>query len=149
MFRLITASLILTFALSFNSYSQTREVPKGWKEIKDCAVSFLVPKNMKKKREEATPIDSCFATYKNSKMTVGFSNDMYMPQPEETVYETLEIDGYKARLITEGKHLRLYVMFGEGSDARFTFGMGISIKKAEDSQTAHQIFQSIRFVKQN
>jgi hypothetical protein len=145
MLRLITTSLILTFALSFNSYSQTHEVPKGWKEIKECDASFLVPKNMKKKRDDVTPIDSCFGTYKNSTMTLGFTHDSFMPDPEETIYESLEIDGYKARLIKTPNSLRLYVTFGEGDKARFSFGMGIIFKKADASETARKIIESIRF----
>jgi hypothetical protein len=145
MLRVIIASLILTFALSFNSYSQTREVPKGWKEIKECGVSFLVPKNMKKKRDDVTPIDSCFGTYKNSSMTLGFDHDNYLRQPEETVYESLEIDGNKARLIKSPNSLQLYVMFGEGDQARFSFDMGIVFKKADNAQTARKIIESIRF----
>ena len=149
MFKLITSSLVLTFILSFNIYSQTREVPEGWKEIKECGVSFLVPKNMKKQRDEAIPIDSCFAGYKNSTMTLGLDNDMYMRQPEETTYESLEIDGFKARLVTEPQRQELYVMSGNGEDARFTFGMAITFKKTDDAPTARKIFESIRFNKQN
>ena len=144
MFRLIITALILT--LSFNGYSQTREVPKGWKEIKVCDVSFLVPKNMKKKRDDVKPIDSCFAGYKNSKLLVGLDHDSFMAQPEETVYEPLEIDGKKARLISSPDSLRLYVMLGEGSRARFAFGMGIFIKTPGEAQTARKIIESIRFV---
>ena len=146
MFRLIIAFFILTLTLSFSSSAQTREVPKDWKEIRECGVSFLAPKNMNKKRNEVIPIDSYFASYKSSTMTLGLDNDNYMRQPEETSYELLEIDGKKARLVTEPKHLRLYIMSGEGDNARFYFGMGISIKKAADAQTARQIYQSIRFL---
>lgn len=149
MFQLIIASLILTFALSFNSYSQTREILKGWKEIKECGVSFLVPKNMKKKRDDATPIDSCFGGYKSSKMILGLDNDNYMNQPEETSYESLEIDGKKARLIKNPNSLRLYIVVGASNDARFSFDMGITFKKASDVQIARKIIQSIRFVKEN
>jgi hypothetical protein len=150
MFRLIFASLILIFALSFNSFSQTREVPKGWKEIKECGVSFLVPKNMKKKRDDVTPIDSCFATYKNSTMTVGIDHDNYMAKPEETSFESLEIDGKKAWLINKPNGLQVYMgMIGEGEYERFSFTMGIYIKKADNAQTARKIIESIRFVQEN
>jgi hypothetical protein len=135
---------MLTFALSFNSYAQTREVAQGWKEIKECGVSFLVPKNMKKKRDAATPIDSCFASYKSPTMTLGFDNDSYMAQPEEPAYESLEIDGNKARLINDPNFLLLYVSFGEGKDARFTFDMRSTFKKADDAQIARKIIESIR-----
>src|SRR5689334_5989307 len=107
MSRLIIASLILTFALSFKSSSQTREAPKGWKEIKECGVSFVVPKNMKKKRDDVTPIDSCFAGYKNPAMELGFTMDNYMGKPEETSFESLEIDGQKAWLLNKPNGLQV------------------------------------------
>jgi hypothetical protein len=147
MVRYILAIFMLIPATSFIAAAQTREAPKGWKEIKECGVSFLVPKDMKKMRDEATPIDSCFGSYKNSSMRLGFDHDYYMRQPEEAAYESLEIDGYRARLVTNANYLQVYVKYGEGDDARFFFGMSVSFKKSDNAQTARKIIESIRFIK--
>jgi len=146
MVRLIFSLPILLFAMVLNNHAQSREIPKGWKEINECGASFLVPKGMKRERDKAIPIDSCFATFKNSALKLGLSNDNYAPEPEETSYESIEIDGNKARLIVTPNYLKIYTLFIEATYPRFTFAMSITFKKPDDAQTARQIFQSIRFV---
>jgi hypothetical protein len=148
MVQIIFTFIFLIFIMNIDGFSQGREIPKDWKEVNKCGVSFLVPTNMKKKRDDAKPIDSCFASYRNSAITLGVTNDNYMGQPEEEVYESLKIDGKKARIINSPNNLRVYVVVGENTNARFSFGMGITFKKAIDAQTVRKIVESIRFIKE-
>jgi hypothetical protein len=154
MSRLIIASLILTFALSSHGSAQTREVPKGWKEINMCGLSFLVPKNLKK-QNNFKPIDSCIGAFKSKNLGLGFDYGMYTAPPEDASSyrggkaETLEIDGKKARLLTYPYGARIYILVAESEYGKSALGMSITSKTQNDVETAKRIFQSIRFVKEN
>lgn len=157
MFRTTVYLLILTFGFSVNAFSQTRDVPKGWKEVKVCYVTFLIPKNLKLEKD-ATPFDGCSGGYKNKNIQVGFA-DLYYSDPNkdvtfsDSIYEWISIDGYKANLMTSSRGSRVRIYLGDQNfDPKTTkpnVGMGVWLKKPADTVIARKIIESIRFVKEN
>ncbi len=149
MLRLIFTFLIVISAFCLQAFSQAREVPKGWKEVKDCSFSMLMPKKLKK-RNDIKPIDSCIGVYEGGGMRLSFDYGMYTGKPEEDPRikkEELLIDGKKA-LLTPGNYgASVYIVTYEGDKGNPTtaLGMGFSAKRTDGGQIARQIFQSIRF----
>lgn len=149
-FRLAIAASILILATIGNLYAQKREVPKGWKEIKICGVSFIAPKQLKDKK--ARGIDSCVGIFKSKNIRLGIDFGAYTATPEDSTgyrdskTETLEIDGNKATLTIYGYQSYVYIVTSEWESGRTAFGMLISGKTAKDSEIARQIFQSVRFI---
>lgn len=152
LFRLTTAAWILIFAAVGNSYAQEREVPKRWKEVNICGLSFLVPKKLKSKN--ARGIDSCVAEFRSKNISLGMDFGAYTATPEDSpdyqnsTAKTLEVDGKKATLSIFGYQSRLYVLIGKSDFGTHALGMLISGRNTNDLEIARQIFQSIRFVKE-
>ncbi len=150
LFRLAVASWVLIFVTVGNIYAQEREIPKRWKEVKICGLSFLVPKELKNKKTRG--IDSCVAAFKSKKMSLGLDYGFHTASfDSESIYpdtkrESLDVDGRKARLATYSYGARIYILVGEWSFGKSALGMTITSKNKNDVQTARQIFQSIRFV---
>jgi hypothetical protein len=149
-FQLAVAFWVLIFATVGSSYAQEREIPKRWREVKICGLSFLIPKELK--NQKIRGIDSCVASFEGKKITLGMDYGAYTAAPEsETIYpdtkrELLEIDGKKAHLATYSYGARIYVLVGKSDFGKHALGMTISIKNKNDVETARQIFQSIRFI---
>jgi hypothetical protein len=139
-------------------YAQVSEVPDGWKKISVCQFHFLIPQSMK--NQNARGIDSCVAEFKSSKMRLaidyGAYSGSYMSDGSNLDFkeEVAEIDGKKAQLVTfkDARERRdfvagLYVLIHEETGRKISLNMTITVRSAEDLETAKRVFRSIRFDK--
>lgn len=158
LFRILFFVVISVGAASSESRAQEEtKAPAGWKKFSACQFHFLAPSNLK--NQNARGIDSCVAEYKSSKLRIAidygwyggsYRNDSGAIDFKE---EIIEIDGRKAQLVTfknaRGKQAYvagLYVLIHQSQDGtKVSLNMTINAKTAEDSETAKQIFRSLRF----
>ncbi len=140
--------------------AQSDVPPKGWKWVKPCSASFLVPSKLELQKSKARPIDSCWATYGDGKLVVSVNEDPYAPPFErksdwqdytETPVTVGPVNGQlitfkmaderKRDKITTVTKLRLGIV----RDNAANFSLTIRTDPSVDPDTVNKIRASVRF----
>lgn len=168
MFQFFIESLFLVFAFSYlgltNNFAQNLKVPSDWKKVNACEISFFVPQDFKETDSEGT--DSCVRTIGNGKIWLHIDYGYYggASENDETVTDfkedSIKIDGKKAQLATYREDFadakttlvaRIYVVVDTSEKKTkgviTSLNMEVVLENEKDSETARQIFRSIRFSK--
>jgi hypothetical protein len=96
--------LLLAFFLASKNVAQTTETPKGWKLVKTCQFSFLLPQDMRDVTE--SPIDSCLAAFEKKDIQISLDYGWYSSPAGQAEWDKefktskITINGRSAQLIT-------------------------------------------------
>ena len=165
-FRTIFLLLVCICAFNLKSAAQERVIPKGWKQVKACDFTFLVPKKFKDAKPKS--LDSCIAGFRSKQVSVYIDVGNYNGETkqDETMLDFKEefvtVDGKKAQIVTyieESDFAKeipnrkfVTVVYIKTSEQQlndvgqpFSLWMKIRSESSQQQETAKQIAQSILF----
>ena len=165
-FRTIFLLLVCVFAYNLESAAQKRVVPKGWKQVKTCDFTFLVPKKLKDAKPKS--LDSCIAGFRSKEVSIYIDVGNYNGETkqDDTMLdfkeEFITVDGKKAQIVTylensdfakkNPNRKFVTVVYIKTSEPQpnevglpFSLWMKIRSESSQQQETARQIAQSILF----
>lgn len=161
-----TILLLLGCAYHLSGVAQERVIPKGWKQVKACDVTLLIPQKLTDAKLKN--LDTCVAGFRSNDISiyVDYGNYNGATKQDETMLdfkeELITVDGKSAQVVTyledsdsskknpNRKYVTVvYIRTSEPQPDQtgrsFSLWMKVSGKSLQEQEIAKQVVSTLRF----